>query len=58
MKAKAQEKSEGGVPMRREAMGSFKARSARNETPMYVRPYVEDPLWLEPDDDEFTTLLD
>lgn len=24
----------------------------RNETPMYVRPYLEDPVWLQPDDAE------
>lgn len=23
-----------------------------NETPMYVRPYLEDPIFLQPDDDE------
>ena len=27
-----------------------------NETPMYVRPYLEDPVWLEPDDDEIALL--
>ena len=36
----------------------FKPRMARNETPMYVRPYLEDPLWLEPDDDEIALLHD
>ena len=30
----------------------------RNETPMYVRPYVEDPVWLQPDDDEMELLYD
>ena len=29
-----------------------------NETPMYVRPYVEDPVWLQPDDDEMGLLHD
>jgi len=27
-----------------------------NETPMYVRPYLEDPVWLQPDDDEMEML--
>ena len=31
----------------------FKPRMARNETPMYVRPYLEDPLWLDVDDPRF-----
>ena len=25
---------------------------------MYVRPYLEDPVWLEPDDDEIALLHD
>lgn len=29
-----------------------------NETPMYVRPYLEDPVWLQPDDDEMEMLYD
>jgi len=43
-----------GVPLRREPTTDkpYKARSARNETPMYVRPYLEDPIWLQPDDSE------
>ena len=24
----------------------------RNEAPMYVRPYLEDAVWLQPNDDE------
>ena len=28
----------------------------RNETPMYVRPFLEDPVWLQPDDDEMQQL--
>jgi len=27
-----------------------------NETPMYVRPYLEDPIFLQPDDQEETLL--
>ena len=27
-----------------------------NETPMYVRPYLEDPIFLQPDDDEVALL--
>lgn len=27
-----------------------------NETPMYVRPYLEDPIFLQPDDDEVSML--
>ncbi len=27
-----------------------------NETPMYVRPYLEDPIFLQPDDDEVAML--
>ena len=27
-----------------------------NETPMYVRPYLEDPVFLQPDDDEIELL--
>lgn len=27
-----------------------------NETPMYVRPYLEDPVFLQPDDDELAML--
>lgn len=23
-----------------------------NEVPMYVRPYMEDPVWMQPDDSE------
>ena len=30
----------------------------KNETPMYVRPYLEDPVWLQPDDDEMEMLYD
>ena len=29
---------------------------AVNETPMYVRPYLEDPIFLQPDDDEVSLL--
>ena len=25
---------------------------------MYVRPYLEDPVWLQPDDDEMEMLYD
>ena len=32
------------------------AHHRRNETPMYVRPYLEDPVWLQPDDDEMQQL--
>ena len=27
-----------------------------NETPMYVRPYLEDPIFLQPDDGEVALL--
>ena len=27
-----------------------------NETPMYVRPYLEDPIFLQPDDSEVAML--
>lgn len=30
--------------------------SMENETPMYVRPYLEDPVFLQPDDDEIELL--
>jgi len=32
------------------------SRKSQNETPMYVRPYLEDPVWLQPDDDEMEML--
>ena len=52
-----------GVPFRREADRSpYHPRSTRhnaildNETPMYVRPYLEDPIFLQPDDGEVSLL--
>lgn len=52
-----------GVPFRREADKSpYEPRSTRrnaifdNETPMYVRPYLEDPIFLQPDDGEVSLL--
>ena len=46
-----------GVPLRRDTSENpFHPRSERNETPMYVRPYLEDPVWLEPDDHEIELL--
>ena len=51
------------MPFRREADESpYPPRSSRhnsifgNETPMYVRPYLEDPLFLQPDDGEVSLL--
>ena len=55
-KAKKEHK---GVPLRRKADRSpYVPRASRkngvtdNETPMYVRPYLEDPIFLQPDDEE------
>ena len=51
------------MPFRRPADASpYKPRASRhneavaNETPMYVRPYLEDPVFLQPDDDEVALL--
>ena len=51
------------MPFRREKDESpFPPRSSRhnsilnNETPMYVRPYLEDPIFLQPDDGEVSLL--
>ena len=51
------------MPFRREADRSpYDPRSTRrnavfdNETPMYVRPYLEDPIFLQPDDGEVSLL--
>lgn len=60
---KQQQQEHYGVPFRREAeRNPYPARSTRhnavfdNETPMYVRPYLEDPIFLQPDDGEVSLL--
>ena len=55
---------EGAPFTRKEHSGEYKPRSSRhngidymiNETPMYVRPYLEDPIFLQPDDGEVALL--
>lgn len=55
---------EGAPFTRKEHTSEYKPRSSRhngidymiNETPMYVRPYLEDPIFLQPDDGEVALL--
>jgi len=50
------------VPLRRPADRSpytpraQRRNSAINETPMYVRPFLEDPIFLQPDDGELSQI--
>ena len=38
------------------AASKSKRNDIDNETPMYVRPYLEDPVFLQPDDSEVSML--
>lgn len=56
-KQKKQDKQYGAPLRRPEDRSPYVPRSHRqNETPMYTRPFLEDPIYLQPDDYEVEML--